>query len=719
MKKFAWSFIFLLGSGISTQAASIQSISDNGPVGNYEKFEIGYDLGRTYSNPFDPAQIDVTVEFKSPTGKLHSVKGFIYQDYERTGDIHQQTLTPKGGLGWKARFAPDEVGEWSYSIRAKDDSSTATASPRSFKVESSSNRGFVRISTNDPEYFAFDNGGCYFPVGENMGWSGSGRTFQFDKWIGSLAENGGNFIRVWQAGWHTEYEWAYSYPATTLLPGNYLDRLREAWELDHILDLATQKNIYVMLCLINHGKFSTTNDSNWKDNPYNKKANPKGGFLDKPEELWTNDKAKMFIQRNWRYLVARYANYTSLQSWELFNEMEWIDHYSSSVTLSAKFHQEMGDYLRSIDPYGHLVTTSYAHALQWPTTVWDSGMQFVQEHNYGGMDMAQVADGLIGGMRAKCPGKPAWIGEMGIGDGAEVKLDPTGIFIHGTQWGSLTAKASGAGFPWWWDNYVDPNNLYFRFKGISSFTSGEDLDRRGYQPIGFTVSTSQMSDLSFSPGNSAWGVKAAEDHFVLGTDGSITPGASNLTGFIYSTAKNQFRNPPTFHLELTRPSVFKVVLNAVSAWGTNNLTIQMDGKPTEVNKSLAKANAVYEAKIPAGSHDVSVDSTGQDWVQVASYSIGNYVGALSCKALRGRGKTLGYVRSRGFNYGNPRPNKVTKAVLKLDGLNQDGPWKIEWWDTEKGVIVHQAKVSVKNGTAQAPVPPVSTDLAFKLIYAGR
>jgi hypothetical protein len=30
---------------------------------------------------------------------------------------------------------------------------------------------------------------------------------------------------------------------------------------------------------------------------------------------------------------------------------------------------------------------------------------------------------------------------------------------------------------WWWDNYVDPMNLYFRFRGASRFT--EDIDWPG------------------------------------------------------------------------------------------------------------------------------------------------------------------------------------------------------------------------------------------------
>lgn len=707
-------------SGFPVWAGTIQSVSDNGPVGKFGKFEISIDLGKTYKNPFDPAEVDVTVEFKSPSGVIGKVNGFVYQDYQRAGDFNSQTLTPVGGLVWKARFTPNETGDWTYRVQVKDAFGVSTAPAHAFTVRASQNKGFVRISSRDPEYFVFDSGETYFPLGENIAWSSGGRTFQFDKWVGSLAENGGNFARIWQANWHTEYEWAYSYPATTLLPGNYMDRLKEAWELDYILNLCAEKNVYVMLCLLNHGKFSSTTNPNWKDNPYNKRANPKGGFMDKPEELWTSEKAKMYIQRNWRYLVARYAHYTSLQSWELFNEMEWIDNYSGSVRASAMFHQEMGGYLKSIDPYRHLLTTSYAHALTWPDEVWKTGMQFTQEHNYGGLDMAQIVDGLTSQMKTRNPDKPFFIGEMGIGgDGdSENKKDPTGIFIHNTNWGSLTAKAAGGGFPWWWDSYVEPKNLYYRWKGISAFVSGEDLDNRGYKPTAFTVTTPQMTDLTFSPGNNGWGVKAGANHFNLGQDGAVTPPETNLTGFVYSTAKVDFRNPPTFHVEMAKPGKFRVKLNTISSWGTNNLTIQLDGKSTQVNNTPASANATYEIALPSGSHEISVDSTGQDWVQVASYSLTNYVGVLRCKAIVGRDRVLGRVQSRNFTYSHPETPPVKGGILRLTGLNHDGFWKMEWWDTEKGIKRGVVKAKVKGGSTFLTLPVITTDLAFKGYYAG-
>ena len=42
---------------------NINSITDNSPVVKYGKFEATYGLGNAYTNPYDPAVIDVNVMF--------------------------------------------------------------------------------------------------------------------------------------------------------------------------------------------------------------------------------------------------------------------------------------------------------------------------------------------------------------------------------------------------------------------------------------------------------------------------------------------------------------------------------------------------------------------------------------------------------------------------------------------------------------------------------
>ena len=57
--------------------------------------------------------------------------------------------------------------------------------------------------------------------------------------------------------------------------------------------------------------------------------------------------------------------------------------------------------------------------------------------------------------------KPTLNGEFGLsGDGSNLAtLDPNGIYIHNAIWGSALSGAMGSAMTWWWDNYIDPQNL--------------------------------------------------------------------------------------------------------------------------------------------------------------------------------------------------------------------------------------------------------------------
>ncbi|MGD0565700.1 MAG: DUF5060 domain-containing protein [Candidatus Goldiibacteriota bacterium] len=701
-------------------AVSVVSISDNSPVGQYSKFEITLNLDTAYTNPFDPAQIDITANLTSPTGVTHSVEGFYYQDYIRGGDFNTQSLIANGQPCWKARFAPDEAGTWSYYVSVVDSLGTTSTQASAFTVNTSSSDGFVRVSANDPDYFAFDSKRAFFPVGENIGWAGAGSTYQYDAWLSGLSSQGGNFVRVWQAPWDMSIEWAGSYSAGTTLPGNYITRMQQAWELDYVLNECSQKNIYVMLMLVNHGNFSTTTDTSWSTNPYNSTANPFGGFMATPDLLWTNSTAQFYLQRNWRYMISRYGHYTSLMAWEILNEMEWIDLYSSDVVVSATFHQTMGNYLKAADPYKHLVTTSYANTLNWPTNVWNAGMQIVQQHNYGGVDMSGLAASLTSAIKGLNPGKPFYLGEMGISTGgtSENTLDPTGIFIHNTNWGSFTAKAAGGGFPWWWDTYVHPLNLYYRWKGISSFVAGEDLDMHGYKPVTFSTTCFLTADAIITPALTQWGVLSPQNSFTVNSDGSITPGAVNLAGYLYSVNKPQYRNPPTFYVNMPQAGYFIVNVGSVSTWTPNNLTIKLDGANTVINNTSVTTNAYYQIAVPAGSHSIYVDSTGNDWFQVLSYSLTGYVGALRCTALSGTDRVLGNVQSRYFNYASTSTPVINNGVMTVTGLNKNGTWMCDFWDTVLGTPFASATAVVSSGSASITLPPISKDVAFKLYYTG-
>ncbi|MEM3746247.1 MAG: hypothetical protein QXZ66_02840 [Thermoproteota archaeon] len=74
----------------------------------------------------------------------------------------------------------------------------------------------------------------------------------------------------------------------------------------------------------------------------------------------------------------------------------------------------MVDYLRSIDPYKHLVTTSFAGPKEGDLIWRTSGLDFTQTHMYGPdvKDLAQAISSEIKG-KLSTYGKPTLFGEFG------------------------------------------------------------------------------------------------------------------------------------------------------------------------------------------------------------------------------------------------------------------------------------------------------------------
>ena len=82
---------------------------------------------------------------------------------------------------------------------------------------------------------------------------------------------------------------------------------------------------------------------------------------------WFSSTASMDKYKNkLRYLVARWGYSTNIAAWEFFNEIDnGVFNKADSVLIPhvyvTNWHDEMSRYLKDIDPYKHLVTTSISH----------------------------------------------------------------------------------------------------------------------------------------------------------------------------------------------------------------------------------------------------------------------------------------------------------------------------------------------------------------------
>jgi hypothetical protein len=146
----------------------------------------------------------------------------------------------------------------------------------------------------------------------------------------------------------------------------------------------------------------------------------------------------------------------------------------------------MTDYLASIDPYHHIVTTSYS----WDDKpeVWESpALGLTQRHLYGQGDTVDFVSMIEENSRKLDRyEKPRLIGEFGITwKEPDIALDTAkkGTPLHDALWASIMTGDCGGALTWWWDNYLEPLDLWPVYEGISRYVARIDFAHRNFRPV--------------------------------------------------------------------------------------------------------------------------------------------------------------------------------------------------------------------------------------------
>jgi len=709
--RFAFAFCVLCFTiGVSAQGVTVNSVTPNAPIINaYSKLELAVNLTAAYTNPYDYSDIAVQCVFSSPSGKEYTVDGFFMQDYAL--NTSNGSISTTGNGAFKVRFTPVEAGTWQYLVSCVNKVGHAQSLAQFFQCVAATSPGYVRKNTSN--YLNFDNGKQYIPVGEDMGWQDGNPYTDYTNWLGKLSSNGGNFIRVWMADWSFGLEWQNN-------NNGYLGlkkyKQSNAYYLDWLLDKCAASGVYMMLCLNHHGQVSTTTNPEWANNPYNSAL---GGPCTNTWDFFTNSDAQDDIKNRLKYIVARYGYATSLMSWELFNEVEWTDNFDTYKADITNWHNTMASYIRSLDVYSHLVTTSYANDYNDPNTWNLSSIDFTQTHYY--VTTPKIESIIASGERnyVSTYKKPSLNGEFGLsGDASTLgTTDPNGVYIHNAIWGTAFSGSMGSAMSWWWDNYIETKNLYYHYKPLSTFVSTLKLKDDNYGYVNATATGAGAADITISPG-AGWAAATAAS-FTIDASGNINPGVGQLGTFVYGNTWNtQYRNPPTFNVNYTTAAQFKVVVSGVST--SPQLQVYLDG--TNVLSTAVTANSTYTVNVPAGQHAIKVDNLGTDWIQVSSYVFTKIGSPVTSYVLRSSAtdKAAGWVVNNQYNYqtlqanGGVPPPGVLNASITIPGV-ENGTYQIQLFNCENSSVTNAADVVVTDNNLTIPLGNVAWDVAFSAV----
>ncbi|SCC49215.1 protein of unknown function [Chitinophaga costaii] len=315
-------------------------------ITQYQKAEWNITLTATYNNPYDQRQVSLDMLLKSPSGKPLLLPCYY--------DAVQQT--------WKARFTPQESGTYQYHFHLQAGQEDTSNADQRFTAQASNSQGFLH--KHDLWTFQYDNGDLFRGIGENIAWES--RDFEADKWtyqylLPKLAQNGGNFFRTWMCYWNLPLEWKKVHNTKRYSNSDAYFNPGAITRMDSLVAQCDSLHLHFMLTLDWHGHFMQ--NGGWKNSNYNV-AN--GGPCTTPTDFFTLPAAQEMYKNRLRYIVARWGYSSSIAVWEFFNEVDnaaFTQQDSILIPLPAiaQWHLEMSRYLKGLDPYQHLVSTSISH----------------------------------------------------------------------------------------------------------------------------------------------------------------------------------------------------------------------------------------------------------------------------------------------------------------------------------------------------------------------
>ncbi|MBN1361681.1 MAG: DUF5060 domain-containing protein [Sedimentisphaerales bacterium] len=201
---FDWCLSILLCAGTCQAAGAVGLRVSAGQVGRFERVDFAIAADGQHDNPYDPNQISVDIEIKTPGGEIVRLPAFYSQDYEhrqfRQSGRSAAWFYPVDTGSWKARFAPMETGAYEATAAVRAGGNQSRSQSVTFECVPSQGKGFLRVGRADPRFFELSDGTPFFAIGQNLAFVGEGQyvtLVKADEIFGKLGANGANFVRVW------------------------------------------------------------------------------------------------------------------------------------------------------------------------------------------------------------------------------------------------------------------------------------------------------------------------------------------------------------------------------------------------------------------------------------------------------------------------------------------------------------------------------------------
>jgi hypothetical protein len=448
-------------------------------------------------------------EFDGEARPVFRTRDFRFS-YEERG---YETIEPAGAERDEVRYCPRRPGlhRWAAYRGA------TLVAEGSFDVQEASG-GFVRVSARDPRYFETEDGAVFVPNGLNLAFpsaitlsagsefaKGAGVAFygirEYERWFRKLAENGGNFARIWLSNRYFALdgegegsvtdEGLARFDAVVEAARTYGIRLTVSFE--HFRRLRTSEMAPAEEWVTPNATF------------FRAVVDPDTGTSPEDMDEWYNGaRWQELWLRKIRAIADRYADDPAIAVWELWNEINCCK--TSAWEVQRAWTERTLKTVAQLFPRQLVANSLGGYERDAASVFYDDfksvGLPFTQVHRYldpGSPMLIVRTDPIAASMdairRSALPDRPALLAETGAvndnhtGVFSQCRRDERGIILHDTLFAPFFAGSAGPGHHWFWDErYVDMRNLWYHFRLFADLIAGTDPREEAFKPFEFEKS---------------------------------------------------------------------------------------------------------------------------------------------------------------------------------------------------------------------------------------
>ena len=450
-------------------------------------------------NPFDENQIEIfaTLSKDNSFEIIRTFYGFYIREFGLSANEQADRFNDLNtGFPFRIRFALEEVGNYELRIW----SSFMGAEPIEkalIKIKSveSSNLGFLRFNDN---YLVFSQqpDSIFFPIGEGITYHRCGNVSgnfdvldgEHDDYCehtlkdiiplldslsnpnGKSPRSGGNFVRFMLNPFNFNIEW----DACSL--GHYSEYLYRAQDFESILELCSERGIYVLLTLFDHRSFMTEGkeEYKWANNPYHSISG-----VNDLKDFYTNPIAKELVDRKIKYILSRWGYNSTLVAIQISSEID--NHYPNNDGFGWTIREECNEW--TVERIANAKLIAPLKLFSTSVSSFRAGRQLFEDEQFDFSSIHQYTNSINNSYHHSKTTEfyknnfqlPYLQTEVGIGGVEPFGLRPYNSIHHNNMWSSSFSGAFGASVVYYFPTIHIKGKSFRHFMPIRHFFQGEKL----------------------------------------------------------------------------------------------------------------------------------------------------------------------------------------------------------------------------------------------------